>query len=129
VQDGVCRGHGDVRDEVHILSIVEVRSFDLEQVEGVPDHQLMMVEFGLPSGCKEVKQPQAVQEIDGQMAKVSHLQPLCQLLQLKPELHRCMIQGPVLDPGVLRSFYGVDHFLEDGLHLIHSVKGYLLDLQ
>jgi len=37
MQDGVGRGYGDVKNEVHIQSIMDVGSFDLEQVRGMPD--------------------------------------------------------------------------------------------
>jgi hypothetical protein len=37
MQDGVGRGYGDVKNEVHIQSIMDVGSFDLEQVGGMPD--------------------------------------------------------------------------------------------
>ena len=37
MQDEVGWGHGDVKNEVHIQSIMDVGSFDLEQVGGMPD--------------------------------------------------------------------------------------------
>ncbi len=60
-KDGVSRCHGYMENEMYVFSIVEVRGFDLKQVGGVPEHQLLLMRLGLASsGVEDVSQLCAV---------------------------------------------------------------------
>ncbi len=52
-EDGIGRCHGDMQDELHVLSIMDIRSFNLEEVRRVAEHQLVMMRLGLRGSSLE----------------------------------------------------------------------------
>ncbi len=83
-EKGVGWSHGDVENEVYVVSIVHIRRFNLKQIGGVTEHQLVVVSLGLASSSVEnVPKLFTVQKIDREPTKVSSLEHMGEFLKMK----------------------------------------------
>ena len=54
-QDEVTQGHGDVKYELYIIPVIQVRGLDLEEVRRVLEQQLALVDLDIDGGSlKEI---------------------------------------------------------------------------